>query len=373
MTTDYPHDADGDALRRVAAGGGDMSTPMDIDFFVAASDEATAKVIADKAAELGYRTEICFDDDECLVDAWTCECTKAMVPTFQAIIVAQAELDAIARPLGAHTDGWGTSGGGEQYTMTEAEPAAAVPPPPRRRFQYGLRSLFVFVTAFAVVTAIVVTPTRTQRIAQEIYDMQGSYAVKENGPTWFRQLFGRTIKSREGEWHNTIVGPFDSLEWVELGFWRRPCDVRDEWLDNLAGQTSLQDLDLGLTHVTDDGIFRLRDLPNLRKLNLRRLAISDWTLTRIATFTKLEELNLCDTPISSRLIFSLRMLPNLKVLWLAGTQIDDSAITDLKCLRSLEILRLEETNMTWAGVNELSSARPKCHIIYRPREPRSTR
>ena len=126
MATDYPDDADGDALRRVAADGADMSKPMDIDFFIAASDEATAKVVADKAAELGYRTEICFEDDVGSVDPWTCGCTKAMVPTYQAVIAAQAELDAIARPLGTYTDGWGTLADGEQYAMTEAEPAAAM-------------------------------------------------------------------------------------------------------------------------------------------------------------------------------------------------------------------------------------------------------
>lgn len=35
----YPNDADGDALRRVAGAGSDMSKPMDIDFAVAAPDE----------------------------------------------------------------------------------------------------------------------------------------------------------------------------------------------------------------------------------------------------------------------------------------------------------------------------------------------
>ena len=83
MTTDYPNDADGDALRRLADGGGDMSKPMDIDLFIAASDEATATVVAN-GHELGYRTEVCFDDDEGSGDSWTCECTKAMIPTYPA-------------------------------------------------------------------------------------------------------------------------------------------------------------------------------------------------------------------------------------------------------------------------------------------------
>ena len=101
MVTDYPDDADGKALRRVAASGADMSEPVDIAFFIVASDEAAVKVVAEKATGLGYRTAICFDDD---VEGapWTCECTKSMIPAYQAVTAAQAELDAIARPLGAY-------------------------------------------------------------------------------------------------------------------------------------------------------------------------------------------------------------------------------------------------------------------------------
>ena len=35
MNEAYPDDADGDALRRIASTGADMSRPMQIDFFVA--------------------------------------------------------------------------------------------------------------------------------------------------------------------------------------------------------------------------------------------------------------------------------------------------------------------------------------------------
>ena len=115
MSTDYPNDSDGDALRQVVAGDSDMSKPMDVDFQIATPDEATAKRIADQAARLAYRISIYFDDlnDEGIEnvgDPWTCECTKYMVPTYDAIIATQAELDAIARPLGGHIDGWGTFG-----------------------------------------------------------------------------------------------------------------------------------------------------------------------------------------------------------------------------------------------------------------------
>ena len=114
MPDEYPNDADGDALRRIAADGNDMSRPMDVDFQMAAADETAAKSVADSAAKLGYRTSICVDDgaedDEHLTDPWTCECTKNMILTYDAVIAVQLELDAIARPIGAYSDGWGTFG-----------------------------------------------------------------------------------------------------------------------------------------------------------------------------------------------------------------------------------------------------------------------
>ena len=120
MTADYPSDSDGDALLRLAATGSDMSKPMDIDFQIAAPDEATATRVADEAAKLGYRISIHFYDKEGTRDPWTCDCTRTMLAEYDAIIAVQAELDAIARPLGGYADGWGTFGN------------AHTPPPPSR-------------------------------------------------------------------------------------------------------------------------------------------------------------------------------------------------------------------------------------------------
>ena len=114
MTDEYPNDADGDALRAIAEGGNDMTQPMDIDVQIAAADEAIATRVAEEAAKLGYRTSIYFDDEgtdlEEAGDLWTCECTKGMVLTYDAIIAVQSELDGIAKPLDAYVDGWGTFG-----------------------------------------------------------------------------------------------------------------------------------------------------------------------------------------------------------------------------------------------------------------------
>jgi hypothetical protein len=114
LMTDYPNDSDGDALRRVAKSGSDMSKPMDIDFQIAAPNEVTAERVGGEAAKLGYRISIY--SSEHVADRWTCECTRSVVPTYDTVIAVQAELDAIARPLGAHPDGWGTFGNAPRPT-----------------------------------------------------------------------------------------------------------------------------------------------------------------------------------------------------------------------------------------------------------------
>ncbi len=41
---------------------------------------------------------------------WTCYCAKRMIPTYEAIIAAQKELDELSAPFGGSSDGWGTPG-----------------------------------------------------------------------------------------------------------------------------------------------------------------------------------------------------------------------------------------------------------------------
>ncbi len=112
--TEFPDDADGQALQRLVHNGCDLSLPMDIDFQIAAPDEDTAIQIANAAAGLGYRTEVFFDEDIEDVDEasepWTCECSRVMVVSYQSIRQTQAELDGLAKPHSCYVDGWSTFG-----------------------------------------------------------------------------------------------------------------------------------------------------------------------------------------------------------------------------------------------------------------------
>jgi hypothetical protein len=107
VTTAYPDDADGDALRGVAGSGSDMTLPMVIDFTVDAPDETAARALATAVEAFGFDPSIyeCPDDG-----SWIVSCSKSMLATYAAVVAARAQLNDIARPYGASCDGWGSFG-----------------------------------------------------------------------------------------------------------------------------------------------------------------------------------------------------------------------------------------------------------------------
>jgi regulator of RNase E activity RraB len=110
MADGFPNDADGDALRRIAQHGSDLSRPMFIDFQVAVPDKSSAEELAAVAQKLGYRVSV-YDSPKCTLP-WTCECSTRMVATYESVIAVQNELAEISEQFGGIPDGWGSFGNG---------------------------------------------------------------------------------------------------------------------------------------------------------------------------------------------------------------------------------------------------------------------
>jgi hypothetical protein len=108
---DLDEDATHDALERIASDGSDMSRPLDMDFFVAVPDAGSGSVIAARVAQLGFATNVERDAE---TGDWTCYCTKRLVPTLEAVVAIERQLDALAREVGGHADGFGTYGNAEE-------------------------------------------------------------------------------------------------------------------------------------------------------------------------------------------------------------------------------------------------------------------
>jgi regulator of RNase E activity RraB len=107
MMPDYPDDADGDALRRVAADGNDMSAPMVVDFPVVLPAPTPAKHFAAVAAARGYQVQMWKHDDD---SGWDVICSISMVALHADVVRIQQELTELARPYRGFCDSWGTGG-----------------------------------------------------------------------------------------------------------------------------------------------------------------------------------------------------------------------------------------------------------------------
>jgi Regulator of ribonuclease activity B len=104
---DFPNDADGDSLRRVAESGSDMSRPMIIDFTIQAPDEHAARHIAGLVSAIGFDPSISDNEGR---NSWSVYCSISMLATYDGVVAAQSQLNEVSRPHGGSCDGWGTFG-----------------------------------------------------------------------------------------------------------------------------------------------------------------------------------------------------------------------------------------------------------------------
>ena len=106
MSGDYPDDADGEVLRRVARDGSDMTAPMEIDFTIEAPNESVAQILSGIIAARGFAPRLHLDADGSV----SLYCALTMVATYEGVIAKQLELNSICEPYGATCDGWLTAG-----------------------------------------------------------------------------------------------------------------------------------------------------------------------------------------------------------------------------------------------------------------------
>ena len=104
---DYPDDADGDALRSIAASGSDMSRPMLIDFAIDAGSKSIALACLAALEEAGFEASLYQDDED---QRWAVYCPIRMIPDHAALLRTQKILGELVAEHGGTPDGWGTFG-----------------------------------------------------------------------------------------------------------------------------------------------------------------------------------------------------------------------------------------------------------------------
>jgi Leucine-rich repeat (LRR) protein len=120
--------------------------------------------------------------------------------------------------------------------------------------------------------------------------------------------------------------------------------VTDERLQDLVHFTELQDLNLGMAHVSGEGLKRLSALPRLAHLNLSVSPTDD--LKPLAALTNLESLSLSvgGAQVADASLRGLATLPHLRRMRIYLPQVTDDflrRLSDLKALKELELVNCD--------------------------------
>lgn len=128
--------------------------------------------------------------------------------------------------------------------------------------------------------------------------------------------------------------------------------ITDRGLGYLTELTSLRNLNLQATRVTDAGLLQhLPELSRLQRLSLGYLDITDAALLAVESLAWLESINLCHTAVSNDAIVNLVSAKafSLRRLNLSNTVIKDQALAECLPGAQLKQLELSDTGITDAA------------------------
>jgi hypothetical protein len=139
--------------------------------------------------------------------------------------------------------------------------------------------------------------------------------------------------------------------------------VTDEDLQHLSHLTGLRSLDCSKGHkITDAGVAHLRDMVEMRRLDLYWSAVTDAALSSLTRMAHLEYLHLGLTRIKGPGLARLVALQRLQVLNLENTDVDDAALPYLARQQSLRKLILWGTRVSVRGLKDLQAVLPGTEV-----------
>lgn len=133
-------------------------------------------------------------------------------------------------------------------------------------------------------------------------------------------------------------------------------EIGDDGLAHLEGLILLEELDLHRTGVSDRGLSALRRMKSLRTLNLSETKCSDDGLANLRGFGLLESLNLSGLAITNEGLerMGIREMTSLRELRLSNAVIEKGGLECLSDLRQLQRLELNGVVLRDVGLQPLS-------------------
>ncbi len=167
---------------------------------------------------------------------------------------------------------------------------------------------------------------------------------------WIDDLGGHVTKDGQGRvtgvsLRGTWVGDADlrhlselpELSYLDLSL----THITDQGMSELRNLPGIMELNLYFAeYVTDEGIAAIKDWKKLRTLNLHGTKVSDTALEHIAGISTLESLNVGSTLMTDVGLERLTTLPNLKELTMGGNELGDAGLQALRQMPGLTYLDL---------------------------------
>jgi Leucine-rich repeat (LRR) protein len=140
--------------------------------------------------------------------------------------------------------------------------------------------------------------------------------------------------------------------------------LNDAAIAKLSGLTKMQKLDLRQLPITSLALSYLKDMKDLRVLDLSETAaVGNEGLEHIRGLTNLEDLNLWSCQIDDGGLVHLAGMKKLKRLNLDKCNITDEGLKHLAGLTNLEYLHLGSTQVTDAGLEHLQGLKNLRHLV----------
>jgi hypothetical protein len=160
------------------------------------------------------------------------------------------------------------------------------------------------------------------------------------------------VKAVGGKLISTPTGP----EWLYLATGDVGTEIFDvpATIDLYNGNNPLKGKGGRNEQVTDDWLERLAGVTTLRRLDLSNCAVQGEGLRHLAGLAGLRELNLTLTPVSDDALRHLAGLTEMRMMGLASTQCTGTGFAHLKGLKKLESVNLHFTPLNDAGLSAIS-------------------
>lgn len=173
---------------------------------------------------------------------------------------------------------------------------------------------------------------------------------KDEDAQWVTDLGGSVTRNAQGHitgvcFRGTWVGDSDlrrlnqypDLTNLDLSL----THITDQGMQEIKTLRSITDFNLYYAeYVTDEGVAAIKDWKKLKKLNLHGTKAGDTALEHISGITTLESLNVGSTLMTDVGLERLTSLPNLKELTMGGNELGDAGLQALRQMPTLTYLDL---------------------------------